>query len=211
MKRLCKLLDGPPLCVKPDAESPGDGLSLLSPVSGLPLTPEKVGDEVRTYDFSTPESTRDAIRYECVAQGLTLSAQIAYVLATVEHEANDTWKPVREAYWKSEDWRKRNLRYWPYYGRGYVQITWEENYKKFSDILGFDLVKEPDLALDPAFALTILVYGFKHGSFTGKKLEDYVRERHVDFRNARRCINGLDKANLIALLAEKWLKGESGG
>lgn len=157
------------------------------------------------YDFATKEGTIAAIRAESLKQGLGLPEQVAYVLATVEWETNRTFKPVREAYWKSEEWRRRNLRYYPYYGRGYVQLTWEANYRKYAKILGIDLVGNPDLALEPEIALFILVHGFKTGAFTGKKLEDFVKEDGYDFIQARRCINALDKAEEIAALAEKYL------
>ena len=71
---------------------------------------------------------------ECELQNITNKNQIKYIIATVQHETNNTFKPIKEAYWLSEGWRKRNLRYYPYYGRGYVQITWRENYEKFSNI-----------------------------------------------------------------------------
>lgn len=140
---------------------------------------------------------------KCKQYGLNLVPQIAYVLATVDHETNGTMKPVIEAYWLSEKWRKNNLRYYPYYGRGYVQITWKENYAKYSKILGLDLINNPDLVLKPDISLEILVHGFKNGTFTGKKLEDYINSNKVDFLNARRCINGLDKAAKIVKLAKE--------
>ena len=158
--------------------------------------------------------SKDAIKLliidECFKQGITNYNQIKYVLATVEHETNGTFKPVKEAYWLSEGWRKRNLRYYPYYGRGFVQITWESNYFKFSKLLTkryashyIDLVKYPDLALDLSFSTFILVYGMKHGTFTGKKLSDYISNKKIDFRRARRIINGLDRAKKIAAIAER--------
>ena len=146
------------------------------------------------------------IKNECIRRGLNLNTQIAYVLATVEWETAGTFRPVKEAYWLSEDWRKKNLRYYPYYGRGYVQITWKRNYKKYSKKLNMDLVKHPDKVMEPKIALYILVDGFKLGTFTGKKLEDYVNHDKTDFINARRCINGIDKAHKIAKLAVKYLK-----
>ena len=151
---------------------------------------------------------------ECISQGITNKNQIKYVLATVQHETNGTFMPVREAYWLSEGWRRRNLRYYPYYGRGFVQITWERNYRKFSKLLTerydshyIDLVAMPDLALDLAFSTFILVYGMKHGTFTGKKLSDYINNKKTDFRRARRIINGLDKSKKIAKIAERMRVG----
>jgi len=161
--------------------------------------------EGKGYDFSTKGGTIEAIKSECAAQGIGLKTQIAYVLATVEWETNKTFAPVKEAYWLSEDWRRANLRYYPYYGRGYVQLTWKNNYAKYSQILGEDLTNNPDLALKPEIALFVLVHGFKTGTFTGRKITDYINSGAADFVNARRCINGTDHAHDIARLAEKYL------
>ena len=141
--------------------------------------------------------------------------QIAYILATVKHETNGTFKPVREAYWLTEKKRKKLLkRYYPYYGRGHVQLTWRENYKKFTRILRkhfdddtIDLVIYPDLLLDPSYSIFVLCYGMKHGSYTGKKLSDYInRQGKCDYVNARRIVNALDKAQLIAGYAQDYLE-----
>ena len=158
----------------------------------------------------TKQEMIDKIIQECYDQDITNLDAVKYVLATVEHETNGTFMPVKEAYWLTESWRKKNLRYYPYYGRGLVQITWEENYMKFSDILTkmynsnyIDLVSMPDLALNEDFAVKILVYGMKHGSFTGKRLDQYFTDKGSDFVNARRIINGKDKAKRIAGLAQQ--------
>lgn len=158
----------------------------------------------------TKQAVIDTIIAECTLQGIKNLDAVKYVLATVQHETNGTFKPVREAYWLSEAWRKRNLRYYPYYGRAYSQITWRANYLKFSQILTdrfachyINLSKNPDLALDETFATVILVYGMKHGTFTGKRLDQYFTDTKSDFLNARRIINGVDKAAHIAGLAMK--------
>lgn len=151
----------------------------------------------------TKEETIDIIIDECYQQGITKPEAIQYVLGTVKHETNDTFKPVKEAYRLSEGWRKRNLRYYPYYGRGFVQITWKENYEKFSKLLDVDLVSNPDLALEINNAIFILVYGMKNGIFTGKKLSDYFDDKGSDFISARKIINGTDKAEHIAKLAQE--------
>ena len=159
----------------------------------------------RGHDFSTKEGTIAAIRDECQAHEIGLNTQIAYVLATVQWETAQTFKPVREAFWRDEEWRRNNFRYYPYYGRGYVQLTWDTNYRKYGQILGIDLVGDPDRAMDPDVALFILVHGFKTGAFTGRKITDYIHAGGADFINARRCINGRDHAHDIARLAENFL------
>lgn len=189
-----------------EADTFGGNQLLVGPVSVdmLQRKLDKIGSG-RVHDFSKPEGTIEAIKWECKAQEIGLKTQIAYVLATVEWETARTFKPVREAFWLDEEWRRENLRYYPFYGRGFVQITWEKNYKKYSDILGIDLVGKPDLAMNENVALFILVHGFKTGTFTGRKITDYISEFQTDFVNARRCINGTDKAESIAKLAKKYL------
>ena len=130
--------------------------------------------------------------------------QWAYVFATAFHETNATFLPIKEAYWLSEAWRMKNLRYSPFYGRGYVQITWKENYSKFSKIIGEDFVAKPDLVMIPKYAFAIMVYGFIHGSFTNKKINDYITGNKADYKGARRCINGTDKDVLISSYASKF-------
>lgn len=159
------------------------------------------------HDFSTKAGTITAIKQECALHGIGLANQIAYVLATVEHETAGTFKPVTEAYWlKDPDayLKRHHPDYYPFYGRGFVQLTWERNYQKYGEILQQDLVNHPELALNPIIALFVLTHGFAHGVFTGKKLSDYINAEKADFYNARRCINGLDKAKLIAQLAQKY-------
>ena len=141
---------------------------------------------------------------ECEAQGMT-RAETAYLLATAFWETNRTMKPVVEAYWLSEDWRRKNLRYYPWHGRGYVQLTWKHNYVRAGTLLGEDLIGDPDKALRPDLAAKILVTGCSHGWFTGKILGDYITSRGNDFVGARRVVNGNDKAHEIAKIAREYL------
>lgn len=149
--------------------------------------------------------------------------QSAYVLATVAWETARTFKPIEE-YGKGKG-RKYGTLYtnskgqkygiagsggntylysdYPhlYYGRGFVQLTWFDNYKFAGEQLGIDLINNPDLALQPKYASEILVKGSINGWFTSKKLSDYINDKKKDYINARRAINFLDKAQLIASYA----------
>lgn len=140
--------------------------------------------------------------------GLKLNIHfVAYIMATVAWETGRTFQPVREGFNASEDWRKKNLRYFPWYGRGYVQLTWETNYAKatkwFKERLGItaDFVKNKDLALDPKLSAVITIVGMVEGWFTKKKLGDYLLAGQFDPRNARKIVNGMDRADEIALLS----------
>lgn len=39
----------------------------------------------------------------------------------------------------------RSKRYYPYYGRGYIQLTWQDNYRAAGDALGVNFVANPSL------------------------------------------------------------------
>lgn len=138
--------------------------------------------------------------------------QLAYILATAKHETANTYLPVKEAYWLSEEWRKRNLRYYPAYGRGYVQITWDANYKKMADLvkqeLNIDVYKmgkgKYDWALDPDIAAFALVFGMVKGTYTGQRLGMYIAGDTTDYLHARKIINGMDAASKIMKYAQEW-------
>ena len=149
--------------------------------------------------------------------------QASYVLATTFWETGGTMKPIEE-YGKGKG-RKYGTIYtntegvkygiagsggdtylysdYPhlYYGRGLVQLTHWVNYKFAGEQLGIDLLHNPNLALDAKYAAEILVNGFVQGWFTSKKISDYINDNKKDLFGARRCINGNDKAQLIASYA----------
>lgn len=131
-------------------------------------------------------------------------AKLVYILATAWHES--LLRPIKE-YRAAEGsaLRDRQNRYWlsGFYGRGFVQLTWESNYRKMGNYLGVDLVSNPDLALNPIYAAEILVYGMYQGSFTGKRLSDYINAIKKDYWNARRIVNGTDRAALISRHAQE--------
>lgn len=129
-------------------------------------------------------------------------ASLAYCLATTFHETARTMKPIEEY------GRGKGRTYGPtgFWGRGFVQLTWEANYAKATAALrklgvltaAEDLVKTPALAMRPDVAAAILFYGMVEGWFTGKKLADYFGSGRNDPVGARRIINGTDKAATIA-------------
>ena len=146
---------------------------------------------------------------------LTSLQWAAYMLATVKHECANKWMPITE--YGSKDYfgkyetgtaigkRLGNTQAgdgYKYRGRGYVQITGRANYASMTKALALgpeeDLVNDPDHALRPMIAYRIMSIGMRKGTFTGKKLADYINAQGCDYKNARRIINGLDQASLIA-------------
>lgn len=135
----------------------------------------------------------------------------AYGLVTGWHETNHQMTPVEEGYYLGDRAAafQRGLKYYPWFGRGDVQLTWERNYKRADDELGLGgrLIANPALALDPEISAKVLVRGMEQGWFTGKKLADYLPStgtaNAAQFVEARRIINGTDKAQQIAGQAMK--------
>jgi predicted chitinase len=128
---------------------------------------------------------------------------LAYILATAYHETATKIWPIREyGLGKGHEYGEPDGNGNTFYGRGFVQLTWKENYERASAILGLiddrDLSDFPDLALDSLIAARVMFRGMAEGWFTGVKLGDYFNEDTDDPINARRIINGNDKDELIA-------------
>lgn len=135
--------------------------------------------------------------------------ELAYILATAYHESAHTFNPgireigkgIRRKYGIPDPETTQT-----YYGRGLCQLTWKDNYQKFSDLLGIDLVNNPDLALATENSIKILIIGMRDGLFTGNKLIMYINKGNTDYVGARKTVNGLDKANMIVGYAKEIYK-----
>lgn len=146
----------------------------------------------------------------------------AYALATAYHETAGTMQPIKEyggaSYFKRmydiEGARPSKARELgnlmpgdgaKYAGRGYVQLTGRTNYARAQEKLGVPLVDYPDLAMEPDLAAQIMRKGMEEGWFTGKSLKTYLpaagEAAQAQFKEARRIINGTDRAADIASYA----------
>lgn len=149
-------------------------------------------------------------------------ACFAYMLATAFHETGRKMQPVREGFAKTDlgairavtklynrgrikrNYAARDPKTGKsYFGRGLVQLTWLANYRRASKFLGKDLVHKPSLALNPEISILCLFEGVIKGWY-GKRLTKYINQHRKDFVQARRCVNRLDKARLIAGYARKF-------
>lgn len=140
---------------------------------------------------------------------------LAYMLATAFHETGRTMQPIHERggadyFFRMYDpkgqrpavaARLGNTQSGDgvkYAGRGLVQLTGRRNYTLFAQLTGADLINKPDLAMQDDVAVRIMFEGMERGLFTGKKLADYFTSKSSDWVNARRIINGTDRADDIA-------------
>lgn len=143
----------------------------------------------------------DSIINEWSEQGGIDKRQLSYILATVFHETGKRMQPVKE--FGGENYLKSKP-YYPYYGRDFVQTTWLRNYEKVKEFTGVDVVSHPDLIANTEMAAKVAVHFMIKGLYTGKKLSDYFSQVKEDWINARRIINGTDKAELIAGYAHQF-------
>lgn len=149
----------------------------------------------------------EAILSEYSSQCINDLRKLAYILATAYHETAKTMRPIAEyGKGKNYDYGKKlkmsrktyTTPHQLYYGRGFVQLTWYENYDNMGKKLGLDLLNNPDLLLTLKPSIDVMFLGMTKGMFTGKKLADYFTDSKTDWVNARRIINGTDVAERIA-------------
>ena len=141
---------------------------------------------------------------------------LAYALATTAHETGFEMMPIEE-YGKGEgmEYGKKDPETGQtYYGRGFVQLTWRDNYAKADREIGLGTTKDDptscewhaENALDPAIAAQIMFEGMVEGWFrSGHDFDRYFNDSGSDPYGAREIING-DKSKVPS-----WSNGVSIG
>ena len=123
---------------------------------------------------------------------------LAYMLATTKHETASTMYPIAE-YGKGEgsEYGETDPETGQaYYGRGFVQLTWRDNYHRadaeIDEKFGMDPGMEWDAeqALVPKYAAAVMFLGMEEGWFRQHKLADYFNEDDDNPIEARDIING---------------------
>lgn len=103
-------------------------------------------------------------------------------------------------------------------GRGLVMITWLINYFKVGElkgvkgeqvggvtITGMVLKQIPNLMLNPRVSYLAASRGMKYGAFTTHTLDEFfIPGKPPQYVQARKIVNGLDRAELIASFAAKF-------
>ncbi len=118
----------------------------------------------------------DLISHALNNLGILTDLTLIGALATARVEVGKPFLPVAESIVSGmlHSYGKK------YRGRGYIQLTWDYNYKTYGDLIGLDLINNPDLALIPENAAKILAYYFKEkGCDVACNEEDWVRVRQL--------------------------------
>lgn len=141
----------------------------------------------------------------------------AYLLATAKIEADyslQRWeadnacnsvgipykdKPCQSAlnYYRSTDGKKNyytlglDSRGLPYFGRGLIQLTGKANYETYGKLIGVDLVKNPELALEPDTSYKIASTYMANRKYQGKTTFEWADLGNLTY--ARKTINASSK------------------
>ena len=169
---------------------------------------------------------------------ITDKRQIAYVLSTIKWEApNPEWpwfknqEEIGKWKWKKY-WVVDKSTWYAYYGRWFIQLTWKENYQKYTQIIQsswkdfkdnngntlkwseIDLVNNPDIILQSndlaAFILMDWMKNWWPDRLETKKLSHYINDNKQDYYNARIIINWMSSKpqeyanNALAYLDKLW-------
>jgi hypothetical protein len=126
---------------------------------------------------------------------------LAYALATAKHETASTMMPIEEyGFGEGQPYGEVDPETnCAYYGRGYIQITWRENYAKLDKQLGLSgedsCEWNAENALDPEIAADALYEGLIEGWYrssdgTPNNLAKYFNDTRDDPYGAREAVNG---------------------
>lgn len=112
------------------------------------------------------------IVHELIACGIYTPNVCIGVIGTTAIEGASSFAPVREGCYLGEpepaESHRKTLPYYPFYGRGHIQLTHEGNYDKYGQKVGalwaqppLPLVSDPDQALDPSIAAAVIALWFR--------------------------------------------------
>ena len=167
-------------------------------------TIESIGLDVN-FTLGNPDEVETAIIHGALNFGITDVGQISYILATAKLES-DRFKTLHE--YGTGGYCGEAHKYDGWGGVGLVQLTWKGNFERQKRKLGFDHLSTEEfcktVAIKPDVAITILIGGMMDGDFTGVGLPRYVNENKRDYVNARRVVNGVDRAHHIAAIARNY-------
>jgi putative chitinase len=156
---------------------------------------------------------------EWEARKLTDLRHLAYTLGTTYHETGilEDGKIIRTMAPVEEMGKGRGRKYGKrvkydgtaytephiFFGRGHTQNTWWDNYNLLTIAAKkqgkpWNFLTNPELLLQTEPSIWATFHAMTTGLYTGKKLSDYFNAKVCDWINARRIINRLDKADLVA-------------
>lgn len=117
--------------------------------------------------------------------------KFAYMLTTAYSETYHTMQGVNESIDPTQ-WAKDNVSAYAdtgYWGRGFVQLTWQSGYQKLGEELGLDLKEFPQMAVLPSISSDIMGTGMFQSGYGGDNtLSQFFNGSQADWTGARSII-----------------------
>ena len=109
-----------------------------------------------------PGEILDLVLRQMDDAGLTATKEVAAAfVAQIGHESIDLTHTAEINEGKVGN---KKPAYWPYFGRGYIQVTWRKNYEDCGKALGLDLIAQPELLELPENAMASAIWFYRsHG------------------------------------------------
>jgi hypothetical protein len=140
------------------------------------------------------------IMQSCAKAGVSDPAQLAYILATAQHETD---------FWNTMDEYSRHHYDECGWGEGMIQVTWCDKKRFVLQRLGLSAyrgIRDRRLT-QPAIAADALCRGMKEGWYGHMRpLAQCIAGGKADYRCARQQVNGTDQWQLIARYAQTFQK-----
>lgn len=151
------------------------------------------------------EQNIDLLVKTALEYGVTDRRQLAYIVATAQHES-DNFATAREYDGRNQAIARGYDGGANYYGRGYVQVTHRDNYESMARVLrDARIARDPDIvAREPRLGAETTVVGMVRGLYTGVAIGQYINDERADYVAARAVVNGNDRDRHIASLARDW-------
>jgi len=171
-----------------------------------------------------PDSLKSVLKYIQNDENINSVKEAAYLLATAKKESDysleryesdflcgKVGEPYKDQpcdsalrYYRSSDGKKNyydlgtDKNGLPYFGRGLIQLTGKENYKRYGDLIGVNLVEDADKAMKPKNSYKIT------SEYLNRRTFKYVDS---NLTQARKSVNGGTKGlNDVNAEYNLWLK-----
>jgi putative chitinase len=143
----------------------------------------------RLYELFGPNQKRNKVRFKTLDEAKAAAAKGEEHIASLLYDGRKDLGNDKEG----DGWKFR--------GRGFIQLTGKDNYRRYGKRIGVDLEANPDLANDPEIATKLAV-----AYFADKK------KKGVDFKDPVALTRAVGPADpkapqLRAELAKKYLDG----
>ena len=143
----------------------------------------------RLYELFGPNQKRNKVRFKTLDEAKTAAAKGEEHIASLLYDGRKDLGNDKDG----DGWKFR--------GRGFIQLTGKDNYRRYGKRIGVDLEANPDLANDPEIATKLAV-----AYFADKK------KKGVDFKDPMALTKAVGPADpkapqLRAELAKKYLDG----